>query len=42
MSAAKRYRVDAEKLHKAVAQEFAAKLAKTGKGLVTGRSKEVA
>lgn len=32
MSAAKRYRVDAEKLQKAVAQEFAAKLAKTGKG----------
>src|SRR6202035_1347065 len=31
MSAAKRYRVDAEKLQKAVAQEFAAKGAKTGK-----------
>jgi hypothetical protein len=29
MSAAKRYRVDAEKLQKAVAQEFAAKVAKT-------------
>jgi hypothetical protein len=31
ISAAKRYRVDAEKLQKAVALEFAAKLAKTGK-----------
>ncbi len=42
MSAAKRYRVDAEKLQKAVAQEFAAKLAKTGKSKSTVGSKEVA
>jgi hypothetical protein len=32
MSAAKRYRVDAEKLQKAVAGELAAKLAKEGGG----------
>jgi hypothetical protein len=31
MSAAKRHRVDAEKVQKAVAQEFAAKIAKTGR-----------
>jgi len=42
MSAAKRYRVDAEKLQKAVAQEFVAKLAKTGKGKTAVRSREVA
>jgi ParB family chromosome partitioning protein len=42
MNAAKRYRVDAEKLQKAVAGEFAAKLAKTGKDKSTARSKDVA
>jgi len=42
MSAAKRYRVDAEKVQKAVAQEFAAKVAKTGKGKSAVGSKEVA
>jgi len=39
MSAAKRYRVDAHKLQKAVAGEIAAKLAKTGKNKSTVRSK---
>jgi hypothetical protein len=42
MDAAKRYRVDTEKLHKAVAQELASKLAKAGKGNSTSRSKGVA
>ena len=42
MDAAKRYRVDTEKLQKVVAQEFAAKLAKTGKGKSAVGSKEVA
>ena len=42
MSAAKRYRVDAEKLQKAVAGEIAAKLAKTGKDKSTVRSKDEA
>jgi hypothetical protein len=42
LNAAKRYRVDVEKLQKAVAGELAAKLAKTGKDKSTVRSKEVA
>jgi hypothetical protein len=42
MSAAKRYRVDAEKLQKAVAGEIAAKLANTGKDKSTVRSKDEA
>ena len=42
LGAAKRYRVDAEKIQKAVAQEFAAKVAKTGKGKSAVRSREVA
>ena len=42
MSAAKRYRVDAEKLQKAVAGEIAAKLAKTGKDKSTVRCKDEA
>jgi hypothetical protein len=42
MNAAKRYRVDAEKLQKAVAAEFAAKLAKNGKEKSKVQSKDVA
>jgi hypothetical protein len=42
MSAAKRYRVEAEKLQKAVAGELAAKLAKTVKDKSTVRSKNEA
>jgi hypothetical protein len=42
MNAAKRYRVDAEKLQKAVAGELAAKLAKKRKDKSTVRTKDVA
>ena len=42
ISAAKRYRVDVEKLQKAVAGELAAKLPKTGKDKSVARSKDVA
>ena len=42
MSAAKRCRVDTEKLQKAVAAEFAAKLAKNGKEKSKVQSKDVA
>jgi len=41
-SAAKRYRVDAENLQKVVAEELAAKLAKTGKAKSPVRSKDAA
>jgi hypothetical protein len=42
MDAAKRYRVDAEKLQKAVAKEFAARLNKKTKVKSQSRNKTVA
>jgi len=41
-NAAKRYRVDADKVQKAVVEELAAKLAKAGKDKSTVRNKDVA